>query len=239
MITVNYSGGFGNNIKQYIVGCLIANKYNRKLNIKKHSHKISHQDSMLGIYKVSNPVLNKKIPCDLIEICPIKTVVNDMYCPFNIKDIYYIRNFITDTYFNWPQIPINITDNDIVISLRLGMDNEVVKPSPYSQEYPNGLRIPFKFYKDILDKHHQTKRIIICCDDFNNDFINEFNIYPNTLLAKYNTISQFQIIKQANFIISPHSSFSHMAILLSDATNTFIFKIENGIKILSREDYYF
>lgn len=242
MITVNFSGGFGNNIKQYIVGCLIAKIKNKRIKINNHA-KLINPDSMNSIFNIINNDMNSipNIPINLTLLGKLKNSVCNMESPFDMKDLYKIREYINENMFNWEnyEIPFELTDNDIVISLRLGMNNEVVRNSPYLKEFPDGLRIPFTYYSNILDKH-LDKRIIICCDDFDNDFLKQFEKYSNIVLAKENTLIQFQLLRKSKFIISPHSSFSHMAIFLSEQEKQdgFVFYCDkNCIKSLTISEF--
>lgn len=241
VVTINLAGGFGNNLKQYIVGCLIAHIKNTNLQINQHYHSICNKDSMNSIYQIIKHDFSKPLPFNLTLISELRNDVSFMYSPFKKSEIFQIRDFINKYYLNWTSyIPsFELTDDDIVISLRLGMKSkELAINSPYLYEYPKGLRIPFSFYENILNQHF-NKRIIICCDDFENEFLLQFQKYPNIVLAKENTLIQFQLLKKAKFIISPQSSFSHMAILLSDQQQIgYIFQcFPNNIKILTINEY--
>lgn len=241
MITIKLSGGFGNNLKQYYIGCLIANIKKDKLKVHKHHHRISHPDSMSSLYKIMKGDVTNELPINMTLKKSLSSIVSGMDSPFYLSEIYSIRDFINQHYFNWDAItlPITVTDNDIIVSLRLGMKGEVVKNSPYYHEYPKGLRIPFTYYSNILDQYDTNRRIIICSDDFNNTkYLNQFNKYPNIVLANYDTLTQFQIMRMAKTIVLPNSSFGRGAILLSDTDIAHVLLCEkDGIKELSLEEY--
>ena len=221
-INIHLSGGFGNNLKQYITGCLIGNLKKKDVNIIKHYHPISNEDSMKAIYNIKRKNKDdKEIPINLSIVNPLVETLKGMYCPFKLSELYELRFFINENYLDWEKypLPFELTNNDIVVSLRLGMNNEVVKTSPYLKEYPDGKRIPFSYYEEIIDKEMEidnNKRIVICCDDFNNEFLSNFDKYPNIKLVRENTLIQFQVLRHAPFIISADSSFSHLAILFSN-----------------------
>lgn len=236
-IIIQFSGGFGNNIQQYIIGCLISDIKNEDIKLIQHYHPISHIDSMTSIYKVINK--ERKIIINSKEKI-LKNKVSDMYFPFSFEEVYNVRNEILNNYFDWNivKLPFNIEETDIVISVRLGMNNEVVANSPYLEEYPKGLRIPYKYYKEVLDKYKKNRKII-CCDDFSNKFLDNFKEYGNVFWMKYNTLIQYKAMLFSNILISCHSSFSHTAMLLSNAKETYIFDIkDNGISIKSKEDFF-
>lgn len=250
-IYINLSGGFGNNIHQYIVGVIIASKRKENVMIIKHYHAVTNEDSMLSIYKVIKDNVNCSKDCNwvnTIEERDYRVEIKDMYFPFKYQEIYKNRENILKSYFNWDKIelPIEIKETDIIVSLRLGMLNrEVVANSPYLYEYPKGYRIGFKYYKEVLDKmcngeKGNDKRIIICCDNYEDTFINNFDSYKNVILAKYNTLVQYKILLSANILISPDSSFGITAMLLSNAKETKVFKvvIDEGIKVYDKYSYF-
>ena len=122
------------------------------------------------------------------------------------------------------------------------MKNEVVKNSPYFHEYPKGLQIPFSYYSNLLDNYlldNSERRIIICCDDFNNkEYLKQFEKYSNICYADYDTLTQFQIIRNSKTIILPNSSFGRGAILLSNVKDLHLWLGEkDSIKDYSLDDY--
>ena len=78
-------------------------------------------------------------------------------------EFYYNHIDIINKYISIATPTIDLS-NSIVISLRLGMgEAEVANPSPYEGE----LRLPFDYYKDVIDKlDKQYTNIYICSDNY-------------------------------------------------------------------------
>jgi hypothetical protein len=238
MIICSLHGGFGNHILNTFLGIilhhyskkqihLISNKLNNDTNIQRNDTrtaiyklinnnilstrntytKIIHVNTPDSYYNIYNAIKNDSNSYFDCDICIDIIHINNMEFYFNHINI--IDNYIS---IDSPNIDLS---NSIVISLRLGMGKaEVVNPSPYEGE----LRLPFKYYRDIIDKlDKQYNNIYICSDNYIDKYINNFiDIFNNViLLNNYNTYEQFCILVNAPILISSNSSFSIMASLLN------------------------
>lgn len=238
MIICSLHGGFGNHMLNTFL-CIILHHYS-----KKHIHLISNKlsddiniqrnDTRTAIYKLINSSIlsndicnNNKINIDTPDIYYniFKEIKNNINTQLNYNIYINIRNLNNiEFYYNHIDIihkyisidtPSIDISNSIVISLRLGMgEAEFVNPSPYETE----LRLPFKYYKDIIDKlDKQYNNIYICSDNYTDKYINNFiDTFNNViLLNNFNTYEQFCILVNAPIFISSNSTFSIMASLFN------------------------
>lgn len=240
MIELILKGGFGNHLMTYFLACILADKYKDFdfiLNIQSinNSKELDTQTTIYKIIKninlINNSDKNYKNIINIINPECYLNIYNNYYDKYDKYDKYiinlihindmdfYLKNInVIKKYLTFNKIENN--NNSIVLSLRLGLcKNEVVVPSPYE----NVLRLPFEYYKKSIEyfreKNNSIDNLIICCDDFNNEFLENFkkNIEGvNITLYNKNTLEQFELLINAKNFISSNSSFSLLAILFND-----------------------
>ena len=251
MLICNLKGGFGNHLMTYFLACILMDKYEiRDIyleldDVNKNSFQsIDTQESIFKIIKNVNDKSNEK-SCELIEINDIETYFNilnnnikfDKSKNYKINIIhvrdmdFYLNNInIINKYLNFNYYETN--EKMIVLSLRLGMGkNEVVKPSPFEGE----LRLPFDYYKKAIkffkNINKNINKLIICSDNFEDEYINNFYNEFNDIeieLYKKNTLEQFECIINSKFYISSNSSFSLLGALLNKNNSTIPYFKESG-----------
>ena len=235
MIYCNLQGGFGNHLLCYLLGCIVSNKF--KVSIRLNSNNIfndtliQRKDTRETIFKVENPNYialhspnnNNKFNVDSFEqyIAILNKDVLDSDVYINIIGADSLSFYIPylDILKKYLIIKNVKNENSIVISLRLGMGpNEIVSPSPFENE----LRLPFEYYKKAIEYfltiNPNINNLIICSDNFTDDFVCKFKIYNNlnlVLCSDKNTLEQFEYIVNADYFISSNSTFSLLGALLN------------------------
>jgi hypothetical protein len=238
MIVCNLQGGFGNHLFCYFLGCIMAEKFKNKIYIKGNTiandQFKQRKDTRETIYKIINPIYisqtNNSIAKNIIHINTIEqynNILNNSHdlneiiininivsvpIPFYVKNIDIIKKYV---------IINNIKNtNTIVVSLRLGMGaNEVVQPSPFEKD----LRLPFTYYikaiNYFLEKNMCIDKLLICSDNYNDNYLKNFNEYYKHLNIIFcddkNTLEQFEYIVNADYFVSSNSSFSLVGAVLN------------------------
>jgi hypothetical protein len=254
MIICNLTGGFGNHLLCYFLGCILAEKLNKKIYINSNAIKndslSQRKDTRETIYKVVNiqyisnkfyknkdvkinsfeeylNILNRKLDDYLLNSNFIIDIIGADSLSFYIDYLDIIKKYII--------LNNRKNENSIVISLRLGMGtNEVAQPSPFENE----LRLPFEYYKKAIEYftsiNKNINKLIICSDNFTDDFICNFKIYNNLNIifcSDKNTLEQFEYIVSADYFISSNSTFSLVGAILNTSGITTIpnFKESNAV----------
>jgi hypothetical protein len=212
MIFVHFTGGFGNNLSQYIIGYILSIKHNTSIVVvpQKLSLFLQQNDSYNAIYNIIN--LTK---CTSNTPKCISTLSNDNIDTLNYNNNVKINSCIgTFRYFLPYKDDINtIIDNDMVISLRLGTNCEI-GINVFQQN-----RIPFDFYERCITNINPIN-IFICSDTFDDQFLDNFtNKYTNIHYINKSTIEQFKLMVSAkHLVIHPKSSFCLWASFLSSGS---------------------
>jgi hypothetical protein len=255
MIQCNLKGGFGNHLLCYFLSCILAEKINTKIYINSNAIEndslSQRKDTRETIYKVVNTQYistNFIANNNIIEINSVEEYLNILNR--NLDNYLLNTNFIVNIigvhslsfYTNYLDIIKKYiilnnykNQNSIVISLRLGMgQNEIAQPSPFEKE----LRLPFKYYKKAIEYfmliNKNIDKLIICSDNFKDDFICNFKIYNNLNIifcSDKNTLEQFEYIINADYFISSNSTFSLLGSMLNTSGITTIpnFKESNAV----------
>ena len=255
MIQCILQGGFGNHLLCYFLGCILAEKLNTKIHIKsnviKNDTLTQRKDTRETIYKVVNIQYisdNFYEDKNVIKINKVEEYLNILKMNSNNYSLNtnFIINIITADSLSFYNNYLDIikkyivlnnhkNENSIVISLRLGMGpNEVAQPSPFENE----LRLPFEYYKKAIEYftsiNKNINKLIICSDNFTDDYICNFKIYNNLNIifcSDKNTLEQFEYIVSADYFISSNSSFSLVGAILNTSGITTIpnFKESNAV----------
>jgi hypothetical protein len=258
-------GGFGNHLSCVALGIILANKYNIKIHMVHNGNGINNfsKDTRNTIFKIvnvsiianySNNTLNNNTYINTSQdyynaLYNYNSSSNYIINCIGIEEInIYIENITTiknhliiNHNFNYDY------ENTITISLRLGCYGEVCFPSPFSDE--ESTRLPFDYFiqgiKQILNKNENINTLLICCDNFEDDFVKKFeylnNQGINVILNKKNTYDQFCDILNSKYFITSLSSFSLFAVIFSN-NNCYVpyFKHNSTIKkhISANEAWY-
>ena len=239
MIICILQGGFGNHLLCVALAIILSDKYNIKIKIIGNGNGINDfsKDTRNTIFKIINKNIITNDPCNGKNInINNKT---DYYQALNNYDLnfnYIIRcihiNELNiykeniDTINN--NILINKTfdydyENTITISLRLGCEGEVVWPGgPFENEESH--RLPFNYFsqgiKHIIEENKNINTLLICCDNFEDDFIKQFEYLKdekiNIIFNKKNTYEQLCDIINSKYFITSLSTFSLWGVLLNN-----------------------
>ena len=235
MIVCNLQGGFGNHLLCYFLGCILADKFKTLIHLNSNSicndKLLQRKDTRETIFKIvnqnyislCNPTNINKINIDSFEqyisILDNENLNSDVY--INIVGAGTLSFYINYIDILKKYYMINNVKNEksIIISLRLGMgSNEVCSPSPFENE----LRLPFEYYKKAIEYfltiNPNINNLIICSDNYTDNFIHNFKIYNNlniVFCSDKNTLEQFAYITNADYFISSNSTFSLLGALLN------------------------
>jgi len=240
MIICNLQGGFGNHLLCVSLAMILANKYKTKIRINGNGNGINvfSKDTRNTIFKF----INKNIIANENENYNHKNITinnkNEYYGALNNYNynFNYIINCVHVDELNIYKDNIDIINNNILInktfdydyentitiSLRLGCKGEAVYPSPFQNE--ESVRLPFNYYKiainNIIQQNININTILICCDNFEDEFIKQFEIYKksdfNIIFNKKDTYHQFCDIINSKYFITSLSSFSLWGVLLNN-----------------------
>ena len=264
MIICKLAGGFGNHLLCVSLGIILANKWNTKIKIIGNGEGINDfsKDTRNTIFKIINKDIliedNKKISRRKRVIIINKENYYNIFNNFNINHDYiiscihiddmniYRQNIhIINTYLIINKFFDYDYDNTITVSIRLGREGEGVYPSPFQDE--EAYRLPFEYYKDgineIMKKKDNITTILICCDNFDDKFIKQFEIFENNITTviynKKNTYYQFCDIINSKYFISSLSTFSLWGVLLN-TNNRYVpfYKNSSNIVKYDKDEFY-
>lgn len=229
-IICKLQGGFGNHLLNVLLGIIYYEHLNMPIYLEGNHirNDVLHlrNDTRTTIYKVINPT----IVTSHIEHSPNTIVINSFssylailenihsYKLYNIyiniigadKMSFYTKYIdIIKKYIIIPPVSEFPLKNKIIVSLRLGMGaHEVSKPSPYESD----LRLPFIYYKTVIDSLiKDNTEIYICSDNFTDTYITRFlteysgRIY---LMSDKDTLFQAGLIAYGDHVISSNSTFA-------------------------------
>lgn len=205
MINVSKLGTLGNNLWQYSVSRIIAEKYELKLNCY----------SIPGFPKTFENVDGNEYLNPIFEIQGHYFDLNSLPSNSRIEMKGYVQRYeyiqpFKNKVRQWFQIdtqsPIQLNSDDFVISIRRGWNGYPVSLCP-SQE----------FFLDVL-KNVSYNRIILCTDSFDDPFFEFLNSLDVEIIkAQYSPLDQFALIQSANKILLTPSTYCWWASFLSKA----------------------
>jgi hypothetical protein len=208
MLTVKYIGTLGNNLWQYAVGRTIAENYKLKFIC----------NSIPGFPNTEKPIEGK------INITPYKPMSGHK---INFENIENSRNYMEGYFQRYEYIknnknqiklwfesnvksPINLEQDDLLLTIRRGWNGYPVENCP-----PNTL------YSNIIEES-KPKRIILCTDTFEDPYFNFLKKFSTEIVkASYSPLEQFTLIKSAKKIAISPSTYSWWASFLSDADTVY------------------
>ncbi len=219
MVIVRFQGTCGNQLWQYAVARIYAEQHGHQLR-KDTSYAI--RDDLVHFTNATN--LNngydsngfvpeatvKFIDGHFHDFTPLPST-HDAYFNGYFQRFEYIKghkNQIKQWFAVERKLPIDLSDSDLVLSIRRGWNGYPVSQCPAPS-----------FYEDIIQKE-SPDRVILCTDTFSDDYFNFLSKY-NVVYADYDMMTQFCLIKSAaNIVLSP-STFCWWAAWLGDATTIY------------------
>jgi hypothetical protein len=142
---------------------------------------------------------------------------------FYVKQLPIIKDYLNFNNIIYPDLDETnpfVTPEDIVISVRVG--GGITEHNSFAfSDSPGSLRIPFEYYQKAIPLFGKYNRLLICSDNYESDYLKQFN-YPNIIfLTNFDTLQQFKLILDSKRVIASNSSFSIMASIISDSITTF------------------
>jgi len=217
MINVHKLGTLGNNMWQYAVARIIAEKNNLKLNCYSIPGFPQTFQSVNGDV-CEEPMLT--INGHYFDLSTSMEKCRVEMCGY-VQRYEYLRPY-KDNVRRWFEMniesPIDVQPDDFVVSIRRGWNG-----------YPTSLCPPKEFFIDLFQRV-EYNRIILCTDTFEDpffEFMDSLNV--EVIKAQYSPLDQFALIKAANKILLTPSTYCWWAAFLSDATEIYYPWIENMI----------
>ena len=209
MINVTKLGTLGNNMWQYSVSRVIAEKNNLQLNCY----------SIPGFPRTEDVVSGNSYGLPLVNIeghffdKELSFANSRVEMKGYVQRYEYIKDHKAKVK-EWFQLnvesPMEVLPTDFVVSIRRGWNG-----------WPTSLCPPKEFFLDVFD-NVDYERIILCTDSFDDpyfDFIDDLDV--DLVKAKYSPLEQFALIKSANKILLTSSTFCWWAAFLSEANEIY------------------
>jgi hypothetical protein len=202
MISVTYNGTFGNNLWQYAVGRLYA---------EKHGHRL-YCPPIVGLPKTEESIDGLGVVGNFTEVgghvFDFNTCRGDVHLNGSFQRYEYLRGN-REKLREWFELKIDanadIGDDDLVLSIRRGWNG-----------YPTHLCPPASFYSALL-KSLNPRRIYLCTDSFDDGYFAFLRDFPNVVYYRENYLKQFDLIRRAKTVILSPSTFCWWAAYLGDA----------------------
>lgn len=217
MITVTKNGTLGNNMWQYAVARIIAEKTNLKLDCF----------SIPGFHNTNNEINGKIINSpnriisghyfDMNSIgSNTKITMNGFFQRYEYIKEY--KNKVKEWFKLDNDAPFEVNKNDLVVSIRRGWNGYPVYYCP-----------PQEYFIENLNKI-DCDRIILCTDTFEDPFFKFVeNLNVEVIKANYSPLEQFSLIQKSNKIFLTSSTFCWWASFLSNANEIYYPWINNFI----------
>ena len=225
MIQVKKLGTLGNNMWQYAVARVIAEKYNLKLNCYSIPG-FPNTEQVVDGNKYYYPVVRIEGHTFDINFLAKSRVKMEGY----VQRYEYIREH-KQKVKEWFQLniesPMEVHSTDFVVSIRRGWNG-----------YPTDL-CPSKEYFQEVFSNLEYDRIILCTDSFDDpffDFMNDMGV--EVIKAQFSPLEQFALIKSANKILLTASTYCWWAAYLSNAEKIYYPWIENMIPTESGTNWF-
>ncbi len=219
MVVVRFQGTCGNQLWQYAVARIYAEKNGHQLR-KDLSAAIRddlvHFNNAMDLHEGygSNGFLSESTLMfvdghlhDFPSLSPSK----DAYFNGYFQRFEYIKdhkNQIKEWFAVDRQLPIDLDPSDLVLSIRRGWNGYPVSQCP-----------PASFYENIIQKE-SPKRVILCTDTFSDDYFSFLSKY-NVVYADYDMMTQFCLIKSATKVVLSPSTFCWWASWLGNASTIY------------------
>jgi len=215
-VLVRLQGTCGNQLWQYAVARIYAEKYNHSLLVDaKHALRDDLLHFPNATYQKDGWDHNGFHPEStanfldghLHEFKPISQK-QDAYFFGYFQRFEYIKDH-KEKIQEWFQVdkdlPLELTESDLVLSIRRGWNGYPVDQCPSAA-----------FYQRIIEKENPS-RIILCTDSFDDPYFDFLQKYSNVHLANYEMMTQFCLIKSAKKVVLSPSTFCWWAAWLGDA----------------------
>lgn len=214
MIYIDYIGRLGNNIFQYVIGRILA----ERLNFGIISSEIIDSLPNINGLKYNEPVIQyKNHTIDIEKIVNDSTARKIHLCGYFQRYEYFrdkkelIRSWIKFPQYN-QQYPQN---NDLVIHLRIGD----VFDGPYHEAYAP---TPYCYYKSIIENESFKKLYILCGGSFKQTFNNPLvdkitKNFGGTIIHNNNMYQDFDFLLHSNKLAMSFSTFAWWGAWLSNA----------------------
>ena len=225
MINVHKLGTLGNNMWQYAVARVIAEKYDLKLDCYSIPG-FPNTEQVVDGNEHDSPVV--RIEGHSFDL----SVLNDCKIEMAgyVQRYEHIREHKEEVK-EWFQLdvesPMEVLPTDFVVSIRRGWNG-----------YPTDL-CPSKEYFQEVFSHVEHDRIILCTDSFDDpffDFINDLDV--EVVKAQFSPLEQFVLIKSANKILLTPSTYCWWAAFLSNAEEIYYPWVENMIPTESGVNWF-
>ena len=215
MIDVELIGGLGNNMFQYALGRIIADKKGYNLNttnINQLDQFFKNVKNITDRESLNEPLLQIGYDTTVGPQTYIEREVEDFEGNIKVKGFFQRDEFYNahrDKLLKWFKTDIKLEKvpgkNDLVLHVRLG-------------DYMGlGWQLDTSIFIDILKREKYNKYFIVT-DDPNNPIIdNILQTVDGGEVVSTDKISDFEFLRKSNLLVLSHSSFSWWAAFLGNA----------------------
>ena len=209
MITTNFVGRFGNNIFQYCIGKILADKLNYSLHIRnnKYGNVFLGQD---GITHRGPIVRLSGMTVDLYNIKQYENKRIELNGFFQRYEYYQPYKDKILSWLNLPEFNLEYpTPNDLVVHVRGGD----LLSGPYNNSHPPG---PFAYYNKIIEQSKFDKLYIIT--ENTNDPVAQkiYNRFDSVMISR-SVLEDFDFLLHSSRVILSLSTLSWWATYLGCA----------------------
>jgi hypothetical protein len=221
MVVINYLGRLGNQMCQYAIGRVIAEKKGHRLGFNNETLLRNYFPNAIpidGVVDTSNHLIMGTVGAPPHNLCQYL----DWETALNHKGLLLLHGYFQKHYYYTPYLPEiqkwftyddssheKPDEGDVVVHVRLGDDLE------------HGYYLPMKVRLDILAKM-EYNRCIIVTDSPNEPILNEFAHLKNVFISQGTMMEDFTWMKYAKRIILSQSSFSWWASFLGNQTEVYV-----------------
>lgn len=202
VVRIKYNGTLGNNMWQYAVGRLYAERHGHALIADSIEMFPNTTHQVDGIKEIGN-----------LKVCQEHVIEFD-HCDGDIlfdgffQRYEYLRGNkqkLRDWFFQKYKSSINPSETDLVMTIRRGWNG-----------YPVSMCPPIEFYLGIIKKLSPSI-IYLCTDTFDDPYFHPLRMIENVVFYGGSTEEQFSLLTKAKKMVISPSTYSWWGAYLSDA----------------------
>lgn len=204
MVRVKYNGTLGNNMWQYAVGRLYAEKHGHRMLADPIEMFPNTMELVDGVGEVGNLEIYQQHLVDF-SCCNGDSLFDGFFQKYEylkgnkekIKD-WFRQSPVSTRFFP--------AKNDLVLTIRRGWNG-----------YPVSMCPPIEFYMEIV-KTLSPDMVYLCTDTFDDPYFTPLKAIENIVFCDVSKEEQFSLLTRASMLVISPSTYSWWGAYLSDAT---------------------